>query len=115
VQNICEEKMTSMIEQACLAAWPDYETVTDEMRSRMRAAIAAMQEPTDAEHTISIVQALTAQEAAIIELQEENAALKAERDKLRVALETLLNVGIIDDEETRQARNAARRALEKTK
>ena len=27
-----------------MAAWPDAEAVTDEMRSRMRAAIAVMQE-----------------------------------------------------------------------
>ena len=33
--------MTSMIDRACMAAWPDCEAVTDEMRSRMRAAIAA--------------------------------------------------------------------------
>jgi hypothetical protein len=83
VQNICEEKMTSMIEQACLAAWPDYEAVTDEMRSRMRAAIAAMQEPTDGEHTVSTMQALMAQGAVIVELQDEIATLKAERDGLR--------------------------------
>jgi hypothetical protein len=29
------------IERACLAAWPDDQTVTEDMRSRMRAAIAA--------------------------------------------------------------------------
>jgi hypothetical protein len=34
----------NMIERACMAAWPDAEAVTDEMRSRMRAAIAVMQE-----------------------------------------------------------------------
>ena len=36
----------NMIERMALAAWPDAERITDEMRSRMRAAIMAMREPT---------------------------------------------------------------------
>jgi len=39
--------MTDMIDRACLACWPDDTTITDEMRSRMRAAIAAMREDWD--------------------------------------------------------------------
>jgi hypothetical protein len=43
------------------------------------------------EHTISTMQALMAQGAAIVELQEEIAALKAERDRLQAALEEILH------------------------
>ena len=82
--------MTDMIDRACLAAWPDYETVTDEMRSRMRAAIAggvggemkaeirALREERDR---------AGAERDALriyhVELEAEIAALKAERDKLK--------------------------------
>jgi hypothetical protein len=41
-----------------------------------------------------------------------NEAILAENQKLRAALEGLLNAGIIDDEQTVQAREVARRALE---
>jgi uncharacterized protein YjcR len=40
------------------------------------------------------------------------AELGRERDKLRAALEAVLDAGIIDDEETQQARHIARHALE---
>lgn len=37
----------TMIERVVLAIWPDYEDVTEEMRSRVRMGIAAMREPTE--------------------------------------------------------------------
>ena len=83
------------IERACMAAWPDHEAVTEEMRSRMRAAIAVI---------------------------EEIAALRVERDKLRAALEQAekaLEEVEIESSEPKIAHDAGlavdkvRRALEK--
>jgi chromosome segregation ATPase len=70
----------TMIDQACLAAWPDYETVTDEMRSRMRAAIAAIEKA-----PIEIID-LSAKEIDLVDrLNNEIATLEAERDNWKTA------------------------------
>ena len=95
--------MTSMIDRACMAAWPDYETVTDEMRSRMRAVIAAIGgEMSDPVKSPDPLYDPTYGDAVVLITD-----LRAERDRLRAALEEIANAPL-----PKWACDIARRALE---